>query len=182
MELVILVDNQDNEIGQMEKLQAHVEGKLHRAFSVFVFNTKGEVMLQKRAAEKYHSPLLWTNTCCSHPRPNESTKDAAIRRLDEEMGFHCSLQNYFSFIYNVKFSNELIEHEFDHVFIGFYNDSPSINTNEVCEWKWLDWNLLLNDIEINPNDYTFWLKECINEMKKKLFNPKRFLFNCCEGE
>ncbi len=119
-EFVVLVDQDDQKLGLMEKQQAHVAGLLHRAFSVFVFNSKGELMIQQRAASKYHSPTLWTNTCCSHPRDNETYEQAAHRRLEEEMGFDCELEYKFNFIYKAHLENDLIEHELDHVFIGTF--------------------------------------------------------------
>ena len=131
IEKVILVDKNDNEVGTMEKQEAHVKGLLHRAFSVFIFNDKNELLLQRRAVNKYHSGGLWTNTCCSHPRQNEKTKDAAKRRLLEEMGMRSTLKKQFDFIYKAKLDNNLYEHEFDHVFFGFTNDLPIINQEEV---------------------------------------------------
>ena len=136
MEQVILVDEKDKEIGLEEKIKAHKEGKLHRAFSVFVFNQKGEMLLQRRALTKYHSGGLWTNTCCSHPRKGEDVDKAASRRLKEEMGFSCGLKEVFSFIYKTGFDNGLMEHEFDHVFVGAYESEPKINPEEVAEYKW----------------------------------------------
>ncbi len=130
-EQVILVDEQDNQIGLAPKMEAHIKGLLHRAFSIFIFDEKGHLLLQQRALEKYHSAGLWTNTCCSHPRNNETTIEAAQRRLQEEMGMTCRLREIFSFVYRAELENELIEHEFDHVFIGVTNDLPTINPEEV---------------------------------------------------
>ena len=127
MEKVILVDKNDRQVGLMEKQEAHIKGLLHRAFSIFIFNTKNELLLQKRATQKYHSGGLWTNTCCSHPRENESTIDAAYRRLNEEMGMICDLKFKFNFIYKAKLDNNLYEHELDHVFFGFSDSTPKIN-------------------------------------------------------
>jgi isopentenyl-diphosphate Delta-isomerase len=158
MEQVILVNNQDEETGLMEKMEAHRKGLLHRAFSLFVFNNKDELMLQQRALTKYHTPGLWTNTCCSHPRPSEKTDDAAHRRLMEEMGFSCKLEKAFDFVYRAGFENGLTEHEFDHVFVGRYNDNPSINPDEVNDWKWIDLDELKNDIHDHPLHYTIWFK------------------------
>ena len=136
-EQVVLVNQKDEKIGLMEKQEAHVKGLLHRAFSIFVFNDKGETLLQQRAKSKYHSPLLWTNTCCSHPRDHESYLEGAQRRLQEEMGFSCSLEKKFDFIYKADVGKGLIEHEYDHVFIGTYNGDPQINSDEVAKYKWL---------------------------------------------
>lgn len=155
-EQVILVDTNDQVTGYEEKLKAHQEGLLHRAFSVFVFNDKGELLLQQRALSKYHSAGLWTNTCCSHPRPGENTTDAAIRRIQEEMGFACELQPLFSFIYRVSFDNGLSEHELDHVLAGTYNGSPLPDEAEVMAWKWVNTNALTKDMHAHPENYTYW--------------------------
>ena len=157
-EFVVLVDQDDQKLGLMEKQQAHVAGLLHRAFSVFVFNSNGELMIQQRAASKYHSPTLWTNTCCSHPRDNETYEQAAHRRLQEEMGFDCDLEFKFSFIYKAHLDNNLTEHELDHVFIGTYNDEPKLNPEEVMAYRWFDLMDLKKDIEKNPQNYTAWFK------------------------
>lgn len=157
-EFVVLVDQDDQKLGLMEKQQAHVAGLLHRAFSVFVFNSNGELMIQQRAASKYHSPTLWTNTCCSHPRDNETYEQAAHRRLKEEMGFDCDLEFKFSFIYKAHLDNNLTEHELDHVFIGTYNDEPKLNPEEVMAYRWVDLMDLKKDIEKNPQNYTAWFK------------------------
>ncbi len=157
-EHVILVNTDDEIVGFMPKLEAHEKGILHRAFSVFILNDKKEIMLQQRAGHKYHSPLLWTNTCCSHQRKGETTIDASIRRLQEEMGFATPLTEIFSFIYKAPFDNGLTEHELDHVLIGYYNDSPIINTEEVESWKWLSVAEVKNDISLNPELYTIWFK------------------------
>ncbi|MBN1337705.1 MAG: isopentenyl-diphosphate Delta-isomerase [Bacteroidales bacterium] len=157
-EYVILVDRQDQPVGIMEKMEAHKRAELHRAFSVFVVNSKGELMLQRRAMTKYHSPGLWTNTCCSHPRQGESVEDAAHRRLEEEMGFDCSLAKVFDFIYKADVGQGLYEHEFDHVLTGIYDDEPLINTHEVMEWKWMGINELKEDIQKYPGHYTVWFR------------------------
>jgi len=157
-ELVVLVDEKDEQIGLMEKIEAHQKALLHRAFSIFILNDKNEIMLQQRAAEKYHSPLLWANTCCSHQRENETNLDAGKRRLNEEMGFETPLTEVFSFIYKAPFDNGLTEHEFDHVLIGYYNESPKINYNEVNDWKWLSIEAIKKDINENPKIYTAWFK------------------------
>ncbi len=166
MEYVILVDEQDNELGTMEKMEAHEKGLLHRAFSVFTFNSKGELMLQRRALHKYHSGGLWTNTCCSHPRKGEATIDAAHRRLMEEMGFDCELKEVFDFIYKRKLDKGLTEHELDHVFIGTFDGEPQINPDEVHEFKHIGLDDLIEDVEKNPDIYTEWFKICLKETLK----------------
>jgi len=157
-ELVILVNENDEPIGLMEKIEAHEKALLHRAFSVFILNDKNQVMLQQRAAHKYHSPLLWTNTCCSHQRENETNVEAGKRRLMEEMGFDVELKELFSFIYKAPFDNGLTEHELDHVMIGYYNLEPKINKEEVNDWKWMSLDAIKNDMISNPNEYTAWFK------------------------
>ena len=157
-EKVILVDINDEPIGLMEKMAAHEQALLHRAFSVFVLNDKNEVMLQQRASHKYHSPLLWTNTCCSHQRAGESNIQAGKRRLEEEMGFVTELKELFHFIYKAPFDNGLTEHELDHVMIGYSNDDPKINLEEVESWKWMKIEAIKNDMEIHPEIYTVWFK------------------------
>lgn len=162
-ELVVLVNANDVPIGLMPKLEAHEKAVLHRAFSVFVLNDKNELMLQQRAAHKYHSPLLWTNTCCSHQRENETNIEAGNRRLFEEMGFTTELKELFSFIYKAPFDNGLTEHELDHVMIGYYNGEPKINPEEVEAWKWLDIDEVRKDMEENPENYTAWFKIIFDE-------------------
>lgn len=157
-EKVILVDKNDRPVGLMPKLEAHQKALLHRAFSVFVMNQKGEMMLQKRALHKYHSPGLWTNTCCSHQRENETNIEAGKRRLQEEMGFVTDLQEVFSFIYKAPFDNGLTEHEFDHVMLGFYEQSPVINPQEVADWKWEHPEKIKAAILKQPQQYTEWFK------------------------
>lgn len=157
-EKVILVDTNDEPIGLMEKMAAHEQALLHRAFSVFVLNDKNEVMLQQRASHKYHSPLLWTNTCCSHQRAGESNIQAGKRRLEEEMGFKTDLKELFHFIYKAPFDNGLTEHELDHVMIGYSNQEPKINPEEVESWKWMKIEDIKNDMEIHPEIYTVWFK------------------------
>ena len=157
-EQVILVDEHDNQIGLMPKMEAHEKAQLHRAFSVFVFNEKNELMLQQRAASKYYSPLLWTNTCCSHQRNGETSLQAGARRLQEEMGFVCDLEEVFSFIYKAPFENGLTEHELDHILFGNFNDSPTINKDEVADWKWMPLEEVKSDITKNPTIYTAWFK------------------------
>ena len=157
-ENVILVNENDEQIGLMEKIEAHEKALLHRAFSVFILNNKGELMLQQRALHKYHSPGLWTNTCCSHQRDGESNISAGKRRLQEEMGFVTELTETVSFIYKAPFDNGLTEHEYDHVMTGTYNDEPVINPAEVASWKWMDIQEVKNDIALNPDQYTAWFK------------------------
>lgn len=169
-EQVILVDEQDNPIGLMEKIEAHKKALLHRAFSVFIFNDKKELMLQQRAADKYHSPLLWTNTCCSHQRDGESNLEAGKRRLQEEMGFVSELTEVFSFIYKAPFDNGLTEHELDHVMIGSFNDEPNINREEAESYKWMTLQAVKKDIEDAPELYTAWFKIIFKESYDKLIN------------
>ncbi|MCE2741768.1 MAG: isopentenyl-diphosphate Delta-isomerase [Sphingobacteriales bacterium] len=157
-EMVILVDEHDNEIGLMEKQEAHVKALLHRAFSVMVFNDKGEMLLQQRALSKYHSGGLWTNTCCSHPRQGETTEQAAHRRLQEEMGFDCELKLHQTFIYKAPFDNGLTEHELDHVFIGTYNQDPHINPEEVNDFHWISLSELDQQLRNQPEKFTVWFK------------------------
>ena len=157
-EQVILVNENDEQIGLMAKLEAHEKAVLHRAFSVFIFNTENELMLQKRAAHKYHSPNLWTNTCCSHQRDGETNIEAGTRRLQDEMGFVADLEESISFIYKAPFDNGLTEHEFDHVMIGYYNDEPKINFDEVSDWKWMSLEDVKVDIAMHPELYTEWFK------------------------
>lgn len=162
-ENVILVNEKDEQIGLMPKLEAHEKAMLHRAFSVFVLNEKNEIMLQQRAHHKYHSPLLWTNTCCSHQREGETNIQAGTRRLQEEMGFTTELKELFSFIYKAPFDNGLTEHELDHVMIGYYNNQPKINTEEVESWKWMAIDAVKSDMEQNPDIYTVWFKIIFDE-------------------
>ena len=153
---VVLVNEQDVEIGRAAKSLAHQDGLLHRAFSVFVFDKSGRLMLQKRAADKYHSGGLWTNTCCSHQAPGETTTEAAHRRLHEEMGFDCALSPLFEFYYKVRFENGIFEHEYDHVLFGFYDQNPVINTQEVAQWSWASVPEIRADLQTNPQKYTYW--------------------------
>lgn len=157
-ECVILVNENDEPIGLMPKMEAHEKALLHRAFSVFIFNDKNELMLQQRALDKYHSPGLWTNTCCSHQREGESNIQAGMRRLQEEMGFVVDLQESISFIYKAPFDNGLTEHEFDHIMIGKFNGTPNINPNEVADWKWMGLEVVKDDMVLHPELYTEWFK------------------------
>ena len=169
-ENVILVDLLDNQLGLMPKMEAHEKAVLHRAFSVFIFNDEGELMLQQRAAHKYHSPLLWTNTCCSHQRDGESNIEAGKRRLIEEMGFKTDLKEIFSFVYKAPFDNGLTEHELDHVMIGNFNGTPKINPDEVASYKWMTLEAVKKDIELQPKLYTAWFKIIFKESYLKLID------------
>ena len=157
-EQVILVNENDEQIGLMPKLEAHEKALLHRAFSVLVFNDNNELMLQQRALHKYHSPGLWTNTCCSHQRAGEQNIEAGKRRLQEEMGFVTDLKETISFIYKAPFDNGLTEHEYDHVMVGNYNDEPVINADEVADWKWMSLDAVKEDMTKSPELYTAWFK------------------------
>lgn len=167
-EQVVLVDKDDNQVGLMPKMEAHEKAILHRAFSVFTFNKKGELLLQQRAAHKYHSPLLWTNTCCSHQRDGETNLEAGKRRLQEEMGFTTELKEVFSFIYKAPFDNGLTEHELDHVMIGYFDGTPKINRDEVESYKWMTLENVKQDIDHNPQNYTAWFKIIFQESYQKL--------------
>ena len=171
-ENVVLVDRNDNPMGLMPKLEAHEKGVLHRAFSVFILNQKSQLMLQRRALDKYHSPGLWTNTCCSHPRESESNIEAGVRRLKEEMGFTTQLKPMFSFIYKSKFDNGLTEHEFDHVLLGYYDKQPFINTIEVSEWKWMSLDKLILEIKNNPEDFTVWFKIIFEKFYNHIYKTR----------
>ena len=171
-EQVILVNEQDEPIGLMNKMEAHEKVVLHRAFSVFILNDKNEVMLQQRAHHKYHSPLLWTNTCCSHQRAGETNIEAGKRRLFEEMGFQTELKELFHFIYKAPFDNGLTEHELDHVMIGYYNEAPIINLDEVESWKWLTIEAIKDDMIENPDAYTVWFKIIFDEFYHYLEDHK----------
>ncbi len=162
-EEVILVNEMDEPIGLMPKLEAHEKAALHRAFSVFVLNDQNEILLQQRAHHKYHSPLLWTNTCCSHQRSGESNIEAGSRRLFEEMGFKTDLKELFHFIYKAPFDNGLTEHELDHVMIGYFNENPTINPEEVEAWKWMKVEEIKTDMTLNPEIYTVWFKIIFDE-------------------
>lgn len=159
---VILVDENGKEVGTEDKLKAHKDGgKLHSAFSIFVFNSDGKLMLQKRAKKKYHFGGLWTNTCCSHPIPDKSLLESAHIRLKEEMGFDTDLEKIFDFIYKATWENGLTEHEFDNVIIGHYDEKPNPNPKEVDDWKWIDPKTLKKDIKQNPEKYSPWFKKSL---------------------
>jgi isopentenyl-diphosphate Delta-isomerase len=166
--LVILVDENDNQTGVAGKMEAHHKGLLHRAVSVFVINSYGNWILQRRALDKYHSNGLWTNTCCTHPHPGETDIEAAKRRLSEEMGINCDLIELFSFIYREKLDNELTEYELDHVFYGVSDDIPVINAREVEEWESVSFDSLCDDIIKNPSGYTYWFKEIYENVNSSI--------------
>ena len=171
-EQVILVNEKDEPIGLMGKMEAHEKGLLHRAFSVFIFNSKQEVLLQQRAACKYHSPNLWTNTCCSHPRAGETNQQAGERRLQEEMGLQVPLREVFSFIYKAPFDNGLTEHEYDHVLVGYSDAQPQINPEEVASWKWLSLEAIKEDILQASERYTAWFKIIFEEFYHHLLSKQ----------
>lgn len=170
MEFVILVSELDEIIGEMEKQEAHIKGLLHRAFSIFIFNKKKQLLLQQRAGTKYHSPLKWTNTCCSHPRKNETYLDAAHRRLKEELGFDCHLTEKFHFIYKAEVGDGLIEHEFDRVFIGTYENEVCINVQEVHAVRWVSIEDLKNEIKNYPDNFTEWFKIIFDKYENEIEN------------
>ena len=169
-EKVVLVDKEDNTLGTMSKMAAHEAGALHRAFSIFVFNSEGELMVHQRALSKYHSPGLWTNTCCSHPRLDENVLGNAHQRLVEEMGFDTELKKAFTFLYKADVGQGLIEHEFDHVFIGIYDNEPQINSSEVGDWKFMSMIDLREDIENSPTHYTEWFKIAFEKVEDYIQN------------
>ena len=162
-EQVILVNKNDEQIGLMSIMEAHEKAVLHRAFSVFIFNDKNELLLQQRASHKYHSPNEWTNTCCSHQREGETNLEAGKRRLQEEMGFNCELKEVFYFTYKAPFANGLTEHELDHVMVGYYNENPVINKEEVNDFCWMTLNNIKKNIDKDPNKYTVWFKIIFDE-------------------
>ena len=163
MEQVILVDQEDHAIGTMEKMEAHQKGLLHRAFSVVIFNSKGEILLQKRARSKYHSGGLWTNACCSHPLPGEALENATRRKLKQEMGIDLKTEYAYKFFYRTRLDSGLIEHECDHVFTGIFDGEPVINTHEVEDWKYISLDELRRDISLNPAHYTYWFKLILDQ-------------------
>lgn len=167
-EQVILVNEKDVSLGIMPKMEAHQKGKLHRAFSVFIFNENGELLLQQRAINKYHSPGLWTNTCCSHQRVGETNIEAGRRRLHEEMGFVCDLKEVFWFVYKAPFDNGLTEHELDHVMVGYFDKKPIINKVEVKSFKWMHLEDIRIDIKKNSHIYTEWFKIIFNEYYNRI--------------
>lgn len=175
MEHVILVDMDDRPVGTMEKMEAHMKGLLHRAFSILLFNSKGELLLQKRSLNKYHSSGLWTNTCCSHPLPDESMSEATRRKLKQEMGIDASPEFAYKFIYRVELDNNLIEYELDHVFVGTYDGVPNANPGEVAEWRYTPMEALRQDAITNPQIYTHWFRLILNH--SELIVPGSHRFN-----
>lgn len=170
--MVILVDKNDFPIGVMPKMEAHEKGCLHRAFSIFIFNSSGELLLQKRAEGKYHSPGLWTNTCCSHPEPGQETVDAARERLLTEMGLHAKLEYLMKFTYRSSYENGLIEHEIDHIFVGSTDDTPHINPNEISEYKYMSINDIQKDVALNPEKYTTWFRIISENFMSRILSLK----------
>lgn len=170
MEYVILVDENDQEIGLMEKMEAHKKGLLHRAFSIFLFNENNELLLHQRALSKYHSGGLWTNTCCSHPRQGETVIEAANRRLIEEMGIEAEMNPEFSFIYKATLDNELTEHELDHVVLGTFSGKPKINHEEVAAWKYVSMTEIKADMKLHPDKYTEWFRIVFDEVHNRTQN------------
>lgn len=171
IEKVTLVDHTDQLVGEMEKMEAHRQGALHRAFSIFLFNSHGQLLLQQRAIKKYHSGGLWTNTCCGHPRPGEDTLAAGKRRLMEETGINCEMEELFSFVYRHEFDNKLIEYEYDHVLIGFSDQPARPDPAEIAAVRYIAPEQLATDLDNQPDLYTAWLKVCYNEVLK-LFKQK----------
>ncbi|HLD50962.1 isopentenyl-diphosphate delta-isomerase [candidate division WWE3 bacterium RIFOXYC1_FULL_40_10] len=164
VEKVILIDNKNKPLGEMEKMEAHEKGLLHRAFSIFVFNIKGELLIQRRALKKYHCGELWSNTCCGHPRPGEDVIEAAKRRLMEEMGFSCELTPLMEHYYEVELDHNLKEHEITHVFVGNYDLEPNINIDEACDWEWISLEELAEEIEQDPEGFTPWFKQILPKL------------------
>ena len=169
-EQVILVDSNDNQLGTMEKMEAHIKAVLHRAFSVFVFNDRGELMLQQRALRKKDTPGVWANLLCSHPRPGDEAMQAAHRRMVEEMGFDCELTKLFDFVYKAALEKGLSEHEFDHVFVGTYNGEPVINKEEVETWRWRSMDDIAADLKVRPEEYTIWFRIAFDRVHEYIQN------------
>jgi isopentenyl-diphosphate Delta-isomerase len=167
---VILVDENDRDVGEKDKVLAHKDGSLHRAFSVFIFNSKKELLIHKRAKYKYHTPGLWSNTCCGHPVRGFEIQKEAEKRLEEEMGIRCRLEKQFDFLYKASLANELIENEYDHIFFGTYEKDPKPNSEEVDDWKWISLDALKADMEINPAKYTPWLRVLLEEVRSIIFS------------
>lgn len=163
-DVVILVDETDNEVGVLEKLAAHRLGVLHRAFSVFLFDRAGRCLLHQRAESKYHSGGLWTNACCSHPRPGEITIAGARRRLAEELGIRCALQSAFSFVYRAEFDDGLIEHEYDHVYVGLFDGEPDPDPDEVADWAWMTPQAIDEALRTRPEHFTYWFRACYEKV------------------
>lgn len=169
-QFVILVDANDHQTGVAEKMDAHRKGLLHRAFSVFIINSQGQILLQQRAFSKYHSGGLWTNACCSHPKPGEKILDAAHRRIQEEMGFDCALKYVYNFTYKVKLDNELTEHELDHVLVGLYDGPVRPAPEEVCNYRYIDIEDLEREMQIEPESFTTWFRITYSDARKYLKN------------
>lgn len=169
---VVLVDKDDRVLGTMEKMEAHRLGSLHRAFSVFIFNSRGQMLIHQRAAHKYHGAGLWTNACCSHPQPDEDTAAGALERLQFEMGLHCDLQLAFSFIYCGEVENKLIEHELDHVFVGYTDEQPVPNKTEVSDYRWIAAADLLEWIDRSPESFTIWFRQALPRVLNGLHTQK----------
>jgi len=167
MDKVILVDVHDNVLGSMDKMEAHRKGILHRAFSILIFNSKGELLLQKRSRSKYHSGGLWTNACCSHPAPDESMDEATRKRLRHEMGIDLQPEYFYKFIYRCKLDKDLTEYELDHVFTGVFDGTPNINMEEVEDWKYVSIQSLREDVYLHPDRYTIWFKLIMNHPELK---------------
>jgi len=165
---VILVDEQDHVVGEMDKMEAHEKGILHRAFSIFIFNSKGQMLIHQRANEKYHGGGLWTNACCSHPQLDEDIEESAKERLQFEMGLQCELKRVFSFIYHTPVENNLIEHEYDHVLVGYTDREPVPNVNEVMNYKWIDRLDLLQQIAAEPDAFTYWFRIALPQIIKHI--------------
>ncbi|CAI0759506.1 isopentenyl-diphosphate Delta-isomerase [Serratia entomophila] len=163
-EILILVDNEDNSIGAQEKLFVHQQGLLHRAFSIFIFDSKGRLLLQQRAHGKYHSAGLWTNSCCGHPRWGEDTEAAACRRLKEEMGFSARLKKVSSFTYHAEVPGNLIEHELDHIYVGLFDGYPSVDPDEAADWLWIDIPQLIHKVKTQPECFTVWFGIIMNKV------------------
>lgn len=172
VEEVILVNEHDQVLGRAEKMAAHRNGDLHRAFSIFIFDPTGRLLIQKRAKTKYHSGSLWSNTCCSHPRPDEATDIAAHRRLQEEMGFDCDLKEVFDLVYMAELDNNLIEHEYDHVFIGHFAGQPVVDSREVEDWRWIGMDSLIDHVEAKRDNYSYWLRMFLGK-SHQLLKPSR---------
>ena len=167
-EELILVNENDEPVGVEEKITAHLNGVLHRAFSLFIFNSSGQLLLQKRTSTKYHSQGLWSNTCCGHPRPGESIEQASRRRLQEEMGFDCVVHKVFEFVYRVQLDDDFSEHEYDHVLVGKFDGPPTPNNDEVDDWKWTDLATLQHDIQAHPDSYTYWFRLSLDKLCRSL--------------
>jgi isopentenyl-diphosphate delta-isomerase len=180
---VVLVDRFDNALGEMDKLEAHLKGHLHRAFSIFLFNSEGKMLIHQRAFNKYHSAGLWTNTCCSHPQWEEDIKQSAMDRLQYEMGMQCNFEKAFSFIYNAQVEGGLIEHEFDHVFIGHTNSTPDPHPDEVQNYEWTDPGVLQKRLMEHPDKFTFWFKKALPKVLNQLQGYRRItnLSECTNG-